>query len=64
MPRYAFWINDTESVVSELDSPPDVGDDIDLRGHGRYLVTIERPNHDASVDAAYTVERAFPADNA
>lgn len=57
MPRYAFWINDTKTVVCELDNPPEPLDVVDVDG-GRYVVTIERPNHDETVDAAYTVEAA------
>jgi len=61
VPRYAFWINDTDPVVRELDAPPGVGDEVDLGDRGRHLVTIERPNHDDAVDAAYTAEQALRA---
>ena len=59
MPRFAFWINDVDSVVSELDDHPVAGDEISL-GESRYVVSLERPNHDATVEAAYTVEPASP----
>lgn len=58
MPRYAFWINDTEPVVSELEKSPSEGDVVELADGKRYVVTIERPNHDETVDSAYTVESA------
>jgi hypothetical protein len=57
VPQYAFWIDDTQAVVSRLEDPPDVGDHVSLEGRGRFVVTIERPNHDPAVAAAYTVER-------
>jgi hypothetical protein len=56
MPRYAFWINDIDPRVAELESLPSLGDELELVGAGRHVVGLERPNHDESVDAAFTVE--------
>jgi hypothetical protein len=59
VPRFAFWINDIDAVIWTLEGAPDVGDELDFGIRGKYIVTLERPNHDPTVVAAYTAEPAL-----